>query len=151
MRRTLLIEHSDVYSKESARVQDKHGSFRSRYNEGPLRLFTRQRALTLTPHLVTIRQPSLPPPSARAPLQPLPHRQPYPWSFSHTTPPLAINAREKVGARARALCVPSPPSNPIFPSHSLTLPLFLASLFFPTDRAPFLSLSRCCTDSRGWR
>lgn len=107
---TLLIEHSDVFEGEHGH----HGSFRSRYNEGPLRLFTRQRALALAP---TSRQPSLPPPpppppSARAPL---PLRQPYPWSFSHTTPPLAINAREKVGARSRSrpLHTPSPLSLPI--------------------------------------
>lgn len=146
--------------RKSARVR-AHGSFRSRYNEGPLRLFTRQRALTLAP---TSRQPSLPPPSppppprsARAPLPtPLPLRQPYPWSFSHTTPPLAINAREKVGARSRSrpLRTPSPPTLPIFPSLShFFSPLFL---FFSTERAPFLPVSLsigavALIRVRGWR
>lgn len=147
----LFIEHS-----ERARQLGHKARFCSRYNEGSLRLFTRQRALTPT------SQPSSPPvpPSVRALSLPLsPPRnpltpQPYPWSFSHTTPPLAINARERwARVRARALCDLRTPSFPIPSSPSpLSRLLFL---FFSTQISLslylFLSLAicpspLCCTD-----
>lgn len=92
------------------------------------------------------------------PFQPLPLGQPYPWSF-HTTPPLAINAREKVGARSRSrpLRTSLPPSLYSSPSPSPYLslfhPHFLTSLSIFLDGllrfSPFLSCR--CTDSRDWR
>lgn len=156
----LFIEHS-----ERARQLGHKARFCSRYNEGSLRLFTRQRALTPTsggqPSSLSV------PPSVRALPRPLPPprnttqlRQPYPWSFSHTTPPLAINARERwARVRARALCdlrTPSFPTPPRPPRPFPRLPFLLSSTQIPLSLYLFLlpipirpSPLRCTPRSRG--
>lgn len=139
---TLLIEHSDVFE----RVREHGHTARS----------TRVTTKVLYASLPVSELSRLPPlrdnPLCRRrhhrraparPFQPLPLRQPYPWSFSHTTPPLAINAREKVGARLRSrpLRTPSSPSLPISFSLSLSPSHFFWPLCFSRRITPFLSIS----------
>lgn len=131
----LLIEHSDVFERLREHGHTPHGSFRSRYNEGPLRLFTRQRALTLAP---TSRQPSLPPPpsppSARAPLS-TPSTS---ATLSMVFQPYYPTPRDQCswkGGRAFALAPSAYAVPSLLPyfllSHSLSLPLSLSpSRFF---------------------
>lgn len=137
------LDRTFQYVRKRSMRELGRGSFSSRYNEGPLRLFTRQRALVLAPSPLPF--PPFPrgnplcrrPPNVRPrahPFTSLHLEQPPVMVFqSYPTLPLAINAREKVGARLRSRS----PRDLRTLCHRLP-PKFLL-LFFPTNLT--LSLS----------